>query len=346
MSDELVDWSVATRVGHMVAGTGVSIPLAERPPIIASFASSLERADALVRAFTRLEPPEPAGSPVILGRAGWIDANVEGFKGLMAPLAKKVSGRVGAVGRTVGRPAMGAQMGLLLGYLSQKVLGQYDLLLAAGGKGKVYFVAPNIVAAERRWDLDPDHFRLWIALHEVTHRTQFTAVPWLRDHVALLIERYLGAIEIDPQRMKEAIGRLAGVLRGGREAMQETSIIDLFLSPAQKEVVLQMQALMTVVEGHGNFVMDQIGAREIPTFDEMKAAIEARRGTAGAAEKLFQRMIGLDMKYRQYSEGEEFVSRVFDLEGMDGVNRVWRSPDALPTTEELQDPKSWLERVS
>ncbi len=343
---DIVDWTIARRVGTVVAGSGYHVPPAERPSFTKQFGELVVRADHLVRDFTQLEPVEPAGKPVVLGRAGWVEANIEGFRGMMRPISERVAARAGPAARRLGGIGLGVQMGILLGYLAQKVLGQYDLLLAAGGRGKVYFVAPNIVAAERKWDLDSADFRLWIALHEVTHRTQFVAVPWLRDHVAGLIARYLGSVELDPARVRQALYRLADTFRRGPDAWRRATVLEIFLSPAQLEIVAEMQSLMTVVEGHGNFVMDHVGEKEIPTFAHMKRALAAQRQTAGSAERTFQRAIGLDMKYRQYTHGQEFVERVYAGAGMDGVNRVWDAPSALPTAEELDDVDGWLARVA
>lgn len=342
---DIVDWSLARRIGRAVAGTGHPIPAEERPPLRRQFAELVTLADGLVRGFTRLEPLEPAGVPVVFGRSGWIDANIDGFRGLMRPVAERIESTTSGLMRRVGGAALGVQMGILLGYLSQKVLGQYDLLLAAGGKGKVYFVAPNIVAAEQRWGLAPADFRLWIALHEVTHRTQFVAVPWLRDRVADLIDRYVRSIELDPARVRRALERLLDTLRRGPAAWRSANIIEIFLSPAQREVVAEMQSLMTVVEGHGNFVMDRVGAERIASFTEMKEALAAQRQLAGAAERTFQRAIGLDMKYQQYSLGETFVGAVENAAGIDGVNRLWEKPENLPSAQELSDPGAWLARV-
>jgi coenzyme F420 biosynthesis associated uncharacterized protein len=340
---EAVDWNLALKVGRAVAGNGPATSAALRDEVRSDFNDFVKMSDGLVTDFTGLRPAEPAGRPIVLDRAGWIEVNIEGFRALLKPLGEKFSG-IRAGGR-VGRSAMGLQLGLLLGYLSQKVLGQYDLVLATGGAGKVYFVGPNILSAERRWKLDPKDFRLWIALHEVTHRTQFVAVPWLRDHVAGLIERYISTAEIDAKRVREAMANVKNVLTGGPEAWKRVNLLTLFLTPAQLEVVTKMQSLMTVVEGHGNFVMDRVGSVEIPTFSEMKERFMAQREQTSVAERTLQKAMGLDMKYAQYSQGEAFMAAVADSSGMDGVNLVWERPENIPTIAELADPKSWLARV-
>ena len=344
---EAVDWSIAARVGRVVAGPGPSATSAERAAITAEFAGLVAEADTLVRDFTGLEPATPAGEPHVLGRGAWIDANIEGFRGLMAPLAGRLGSgpfRAGPT-RRLGRAAIGFQIGLLLGYVSQKVLGQYDLLLAGGGAGRVYFVGPNVIAAERRWRFEPKDFRLWIALHEITHRTQFVAVDWLRSHVKDLIDRYLAGVSLDAGRLRAMVEEGARLLAQGPGAWRKATVMDIFLTPEQRDVLWDMQSLMTVVEGHGNFVMDRIGAERIPTFARMKESLAAQRSQAGGAERAVQKMIGLEMKYAQYSVGETFVAAVADRGGMSVVNRLWEKPENLPTTDELSDHGAWMRRV-
>ncbi len=342
-SPEAVDWNLALKVGRAVAGPGPAVTPAIRDEVRADFDEFVKVADALVTEFTGLRPIEPAGHPVVFDRGGWIGVNIEGFRAMLKPLGERFSSM--RAGGRLGRSAMGLQLGLLLGYLSQKVLGQYDLLLASGGAGKVYFVGPNVLAAERRWKFQPKDFRLWISLHEVTHRTQFVAVPWLREYVAGLIERYISTAEIDAKRVREAINNIRSILTQGPQAWKRANLLTLFLTPAQLEVVTKMQSLMTVVEGHGNFVMDRVGAQHIPTFSDMKEALMAQRQRASIAERTLQKAMGLDMKYAQYSQGEAFVAAVADTSGMEGVNLVWERAENLPTPAELADPKTWLARV-
>jgi coenzyme F420 biosynthesis associated uncharacterized protein len=209
----------------------------------------------------------------------------------------------------------------------------------------VYFVGPNIVAAERKLGFAEQDFRLWIALHEITHRTQFLAVPWLKDHVSALIERYLGGIQLDAGRLKEMLRRLTETLAGGPAEWRRLNVISVFLTPDQREAIDHMQSLMTVVEGHGNFVMDGVGETQIPSYRALRDALDRQRETTGAAERAFQKLIALDMKYEQYATGQAFFDEVHRIGGMDAVNLVWGSPDNLPTSAELHDPASWLRRV-
>ena len=341
---ELVDWSVARRVGRAIAGNGPPVARSEAERIVKEFHGHVETADRLVRAYTNLEPMREPGDTAVLGRAAWVDVNVEAMRGLLRPLGERLGPKIG--NRRSGRLAVGLQIGILLGYISQKVLGQYDLLLATGEPGRVYFVGPNVVAAERRNRLDPHDFRLWIALHEVTHRTQFLAVPWLRDRVADLIEQYLAGIKVDRERLKEAMARVKELATAGPDAWRRANIIEIFLTGEQREAIDRMQSLMSVVEGHGNFVMDGVAAEEIPTYQNLREALNRQRAETGGAERAFQKLIALDLKYEQYAVGQQFFDEVAAEGGMAAVNRVWDKPENLPTLDELRDAKSWLQRVT
>lgn len=342
---ELVDWTVARRVGRAIAGNGPPIDRSEVASVIDEFHGHVRTADRLVRDYTTLVPAHEAGRTAVLGRGAWIDANIDALRDLLRPVAERLAGPRGPV-RGVGRVAIGVQIGILLGYISQKVLGQYDLLLASGKPGRVYFVGPNIVAAERRTGLDPHDFRLWIALHEVTHRTQFLAVPWLRDHVSDLIQQYLSGIKVDKNRVREAAGRVKRLLAEGPDAWKRASVIEIFLTGEQREAVDRMQSLMSVVEGHGNFVMDGVAAEQIPTYAELRETLNSQRAQTGGAERAFQKMIALDMKYEQYALGQSFFDDVAAAGGMDAVNLVWAAPENVPTLGELRNPDAWLRRVT
>ncbi|HEX9697669.1 MAG TPA: zinc-dependent metalloprotease [Actinomycetota bacterium] len=344
-SHELVDWSVAKRVGRAIAGGGPSVEPAEARRIVDDFHEHVDTADRLVREYTSLEPARDPGATAVLSRGAWIDANVDALRSLLRPLGDRLASR-GGVDRRLGRMAIGLQIGILLGYISQKVLGQYDLLLATGEPGRVYFVGPNIVAAERRSDLNPRDFRLWIALHEVTHRTQFLAVPWLRERVAHLIEQYLAGIKVDRDRLREAMARIKELVAGGPDAWRRANVIQIFLSGEQREAIDRMQSLMSVVEGHGNFVMDGVAATQIPSYGMLRDALDRQRERTGGAERAFQRLIALDMKYEQYAVGQKFFDAVAAGGGMDAVNRVWDAPENLPSLSELRDPAAWMRRVS
>ncbi|MGZ4104611.1 MAG: zinc-dependent metalloprotease [Actinomycetota bacterium] len=344
---DLVDWSLAVRVASVVAGKGPETTPHLRADVRRDFREFTGRSDGLVRDFTGLAPEAPAPEPIVLDRAGWVRANIESFQGLIRPLAERLAISTGVRGpvRRVVSGAVGAQMGVLLGYLSQKVLGQYDLVLATEGGGRVYFVGPNVVDIERRLGFVPRDFRFWITLHEITHRTQFTGVPWLRDRVQTLIERALGGMDLDPANVRRIISRGKELLLRGPSAWRSASVMSILMSDEQRALLDEMQALMSVVEGHGTFVMNRIGAELIPTFETMRDAIDARRGSATGAERTLQRAIGMDMKYDQYILGEKFFNEIAARAGMQSVNKVWEDEASMPTLDEMRDPERWLSRV-
>lgn len=344
---EFIDWPIALRVGRTVAGSGPQTTPAERAQARKDFAEFTALSDELVRSFTGLDPEERAPEPLVVDRAGWIRANSESFRHIMAPLGEKLAGRVpqSAVARRLVAGALGVQIGLLLGYLSQKVLGQYDLVLGAESGGRVYYVGPNVIEIERRFNLVPRDFRLWIAVHEVTHRTQFTAVPWLRAQMHSFIERAVGGLELDPARLKEIAQRGRELVFAGPSAWRMQNVMNLLMSPEQRVLMDEMQAVMCVIEGHGTFVMNRIGAERIPTFHEMKEAIESRRGSAAGPEKALQRALGMDMKYEQYKLGETFCNEVAAKAGDAALNRMWAGRDRFPSMAELRAPDEWLRRV-
>ncbi len=301
-------------------------------------------AEQHVQEFTGLVVGDAHVPVAVVDRPGWVTANVGGFRVALEPLAEKVVQHRGNGGlvRAVGSRAAGVQVGIVLAYLAARVLGQFELFLPAGqGDGRLTLVAPNIVETERRLHANPDDFRLWVTLHEVTHRTQFTAVPWLRDHFTGLVREYVDASELDAgqvvQRLRSAVDAVRG---GGRD-----SFLEAVQTPAQRAVITRVQALMSLLEGHGDYVMDGVGPTVVPTAAQIRAAFDKRRTAAGPVDRMVRRLLGLDLKLRQYAEGERFVRAVVDQVGMTGFNRVWAAPASLPTAAEIAAPQLWVDRV-
>jgi coenzyme F420 biosynthesis associated uncharacterized protein len=363
---ELVDWQLAARVGRRVAG-GSELPA--RAAWSRQFTELSTTADQAVAEFTGLggDLPPPVAEP--LDRGQWVEANLATLRRILRPLAEKVaerkawkaSGPMPAAMRTSTRAIAGAQAGTLLGYVGQRVLGQYDLpmpgpdqaaspngdgalAVRAHGEGTVWYVVPNIVATERRHRFRPGDFRLWIALHETTHRRQFRGVPWLPGHIQGLLDEYLGSVEVDDEALRRLTQRLQGLARRVI-AGEKIELLDLLVSPEQRAIVDRVQATMTVLEGHGEFVMDQLGDRLVPNHQHMHDTLRARRNAPGAAERLIQQLLGFRQKLDQYAMGEKFVRRLFERGGMATVNRVFAEPAALPTLDEVRDPDRWLARA-
>jgi coenzyme F420 biosynthesis associated uncharacterized protein len=305
-----------------------------------------------VRDFTGLVAQTGTAPVLVVDRPGWIQANADAFATVITPVVDKLQERRGAVtgGLTdmVGSRVTGLEVGALLGFLGGKVLGQFDPFHSPAGSGqlgRLLLVAPNIVHAEREIDVDRTDFRLWVCLHEETHRVQFTAVPWLRDHLQAQVDALVDGIDVDPAKLAATLAdgfRHIGELVNGRS---DTSLIELFASPAQREVIDRVTGVMSLLEGHADVVMDGVGPEVIPTVDEIRRKFNKRRKGTGSLDRLLRRLMGLDAKMAQYRNGAAFVRAVVDRVGMDGFNKVWVEPDNLPSKEEISDPAAWMRRV-
>jgi coenzyme F420 biosynthesis associated uncharacterized protein len=362
---ELVDWQLAARVGRRVAG-GSELPA--RPAWSRQFTELSTAADQAVAEFTGLggELPPPIAEP--LDRGEWVEGNLATLRRILRPLAEKVAerkawkatGPMPSAMRTSTRALAGAQAGTLLGYVGQRVLGQYDLpipgpdqaaagngqtpVARANGEGTVWYVVPNIVATERRHGFRPADFRLWIALHETAHRRQFRGVAWLPGHIQGLLDAYLGSVEVDDEALKRLTQRMQGLARR-MIAGERIELLDFLVTPEQRTIVDRIQATMTVLEGHGEFVMDQLGERLVPGHQHMHETLRARRAAPGAVDRLAQQLLGFRQKLDQYAMGERFVRRLFDRGGMAAVNQVFAAPGALPTMDEVRAPDRYLARA-
>jgi coenzyme F420 biosynthesis associated uncharacterized protein len=230
--------------------------------------------------------------------------------------------------------------------MSTRVLGQYDLLFAGDTSGDaVSYVGPNIVALERRHGFPPRQFRLWIALHEVTHRCQFTGVPWLRPYFLAQVDQVLAHVTPDPHRLAEALSRAAQAVREGRNPLEEAGMLGLVAPPEQLEVIARIQAMMSVLEGHGDVTMDRAGAGAVPDAAWFSRVLRERRNRAPRPVRLLQQLVGIEAKMRQYEQGETFIRAVESTAGPDALARVWEGPDRLPTMEEIRHPAEWLART-
>ncbi|WP_431959299.1 zinc-dependent metalloprotease [Actinacidiphila sp. bgisy160] len=379
---EMVDWNLAVATATRFVRPGPDVSRDEARAVVAELRRHAKESEAHVRAFTRMfgdrEDPAETGTPVlIVDRPGWIKANVAGFREVLKPLldkmqARKPGGPGGAVLGTVGGKVTGVEVGMLLSFLASRVLGQYETFApasrdmpagpAAPGPGeprtgRLLLVAPNIVHVERELDVDPHDFRLWVCLHEETHRTQFTAVPWLRDHIEQEIQAFLGETEIDPsaliERLREAFQSFS---TGSRPDVEEASVdadgdegrslIDLVQTPNQREILGRLTAVMSLLEGHADYVMDGVGPDVVPSVAEIREKFQRRRQSgAGRLDMALRKLLGLDAKLRQYRDGERFVRTVVDEAGMEGFNRIWTSPNTLPTKQEIAKPADWVARV-
>ncbi|KUJ67534.1 coenzyme F420 biosynthesis-associated protein [Streptomyces albus subsp. albus] len=359
---EMVDWNLAVATATRLVRPGPEVSREEARAVVAELRRHARSSEEHVRAFTRMAPTDPAAdTPVlVVDRAGWVRANVAGFREILRPLLAKMeerrSGPGGAMLGTVGGKVTGVELGMLLSFLASRVLGQYETFapstrdLPAGGPGggRLLLVAPNIVHVERELDVHPHDFRLWVCLHEETHRTQFTAVPWLRDHMESEIQAFLGETDVDPATLLERLREAAQSLTGSRPEGEDRgrSIVELVQTPAQRQILARLTAVMSLLEGHADYVMDGVGPAVVPSVAEIREKFQRRRASgAGRLDQALRRLLGLDAKLRQYRDGERFVRAVVKQVGMDGFNRVWTSPNTLPTKAEISKPADWVARV-
>jgi coenzyme F420 biosynthesis associated uncharacterized protein len=340
----LADWDTALSVGRRVAGPGVSVPAVERARMREDFADLVPLSEALVRDFTGLSNGSVRSRAWVMGRGEWIRANLGGLQRMLEPLADRILAKQSGQG-AIRRKAIGAQAGALLGYVSRRVLGQYDAFLPPDDEGLLYLVGPNVAEVERRFALPQRDFRLWISLHEVTHLVQFAAAPWLRGHIRDQIDRYLGGISLGSKELGEQLRRAVDEIRAGADPRGLGGLF-LLLTPEQREVVMHVQGVMSLLEGHASFVMNEVGEGRVDELGRMRAALAERRRRAGSVERTFQRAIGFDKKIQQYDAGERFVREVVARAGMEAFNRVWLDPSALPSVEEVAEPDRWIERVA
>jgi len=345
---EPVDWRLAERVARGVAGRDRFADSYLAASLHADFATASLRAEEAVAEYTGLRAPGAAVAEVV-DRAGWIAANVRSMRTMLAPLTERFAERMARNPLAgVGRRVAGTELGVLLGYVAQRVLGQYDLLVPDEDGGatadRVYYVGANVLGLEKRYAFRPAEFRLWIALHEVTHRAQFTGVPWLRDYFLTQVHELVGGIEPDPGMFFAAVGRAADAMRERRSPLDERGLVGLLANEEQRAAMDRMQALMSLLEGHGNAVMNHLGERMVEGQARMAAVLAQRRNARGTTA-LLHRLMGLEMKMRQYEIGEAFVQAVTDLAGFRALDAAWSSPDQLPTLDEIAAPGRWLDRV-
>jgi len=354
---EPVDWGLAERLARRVAGRDPLESSYLAASLQADFDEVTSRAEHLVGEFTGLLPPDDPARALVLDRQRWVEVNVASFRHTLEPFTRRVGERMAQSSiAPVGRRVAGAEMGVLMGFLAQRVLGQYDLLVPeepggsggvpqkAGFEDAVYYVGPNVLALEKRFGFRPYDFRLWIALHEVTHRAQFRAVPWMKGYFLSLVERSLGMIEPDPKRLVRALERAAESARRGRNPLDDNGIVGLFATDEQRVVIDQVQALMSLLEGHGNHVMDSLGTMHVTGQERMSAALRARRESGGMARQL-RKLMGIEMKMRQYEVGQRFIVAVEERGGERALDAAWQGPEYLPTLPELEEPDRWLDRV-
>ena len=344
----MVDWETASAVGRRFAPAGPEISPEEAAEAVESLTAAAAAAVLPVRQTTGMVADPAAHRTVVVDRPAWIDSNLDGMRLITQSLEERMAAErdpnsflAGAGGK-----ATAVQLGAMLAWVATKVLGQFEAVTEPGQPGRLLLVAPNIVATERQLDVPPQDFRMWVCLPEETHRVQLGGVPWLTDHFTSQIDEFLAGVELTNAEALRRFGAIAAavfqVLRGASGA----SIIDAAQTDAQRAVFERMTAFMSFRPGHADYVMDAVGPEVVPSLHQIRARFDDRRQNPGSADGLLRRLMGMDAKLKQYTDGRRFVAGVVDQVGIDGFNQVWTSPETLPTTAEIADPGAWVRRVA
>ena len=345
-----VDWGLAEKVAVRAAGREPFADSYHYGSLTADFAELTALAEDQVEAATGLRSLSGTARARVTDRQGWVRANIASFQRLLRPITDKLDATVAASPfAPVASRVAGAEVGMILGWMSSRVLGQYDLLVVEDEHPEdqdiVYYVGPNIIGLEKRFAFPPREFRHCLALHEVTHRAQFTGIPWMREHFLGLVHETVSSVDPDPRRLADALGRLATDLRAGRNPLDDGGLMAVLATPEQRLVLNQVAGLMSLLEGHGDVTMDRAGADQIPSAERFGQVLRQRRQQGNPAAKLLQKVIGLEAKMKQYEQGEAFIESVERRGGTELLDVAWVDPANLPSIAEIRDPDSWIARV-
>jgi coenzyme F420 biosynthesis associated uncharacterized protein len=344
----LVDWEAVRAIARRRLGNADTLLGAqERQAAEAFYRDALLRIEPVVAAEIGAQLPRALETPAVINRREWIDLNLSTFERLFERVERIMTtaadedtpGR--ALARIVNRSLGNQQLGFLLSFLARKVLGQYDISLLAtspAARGRLHFVEPNIVSTAATMRLPLDEFRTFIALHEATHAFEFEAYPWLREHFAGLVAESIDQLAADS-------GGMAARLRSAMARRGEGHWLERMMTPAQLAIFQRTQALMSLLEGYSNHVMNAAGERLLPGFGQIHDRFERRNQSRSALERAIMRLTGLDLKMEQYQAGERFVDTVIASRDRAFLNRVWEGPDSLPTLDEIRAPARWIARL-
>lgn len=364
----MINWELAANTAATLVGAGPKLSPAQIAEVVADLRIKADAAVEHVHRITGLEAAKDLrdSQVLIVDRPGWARANVHSFEAMLDPamksLAESRGAKISETTQVLSSTATGVEMGAILAFLSSKVLGQYDpfaglLREEVPSGGRLVLVAPNIVAIERELKVDINDFRLWVALHEQTHRVQFAAAPWLREHLRGKISELLASLLAEPEALGQRIKAAAGSLTGGNsktenvqvpaeEAESSLGLLSALQNSEQKEILSHVTAVMSLLEGHANVVMDAVDSSIVPTVKTIRQRFGGRGKDRSPLEKWIRKMLGMDAKMRQYADGQRFVNRAVALVGMETFNKVWERVENLPTETELHHPEQWAARIS
>jgi coenzyme F420 biosynthesis associated uncharacterized protein len=346
-----VSWDVAARVARAALRFASPPAPYSLGALQAEFDAVTERSQALVEESTGLRSSAGPARAVVVDRAGWVTANIGSFQRLLRPVGERLARESRQARRALtpaSKAAAGVEVGLLLAWMSGRVLGQYDVFPGAGASGSdaLYFVGPNIAALERRHGFSPEEFRLWIALHEMTHRVQFTGVSWMRGYFLDLVERGTSLVVPDAKYLLERLRGAVAELRAGGNPLAEGGVMALLATAEQLETLREAQGLMSLLEGHASVIMTDAAPVLVPDAAHFAAVLAARRTSSAGLTRVVQQALGVEAKLRQYAEGEQFVRAVLAAGGAGLLAEVWSAPSALPGVDEIRAPDRWVARMS
>ncbi len=351
---DTIDWGTAQRVGEFIAGSPPhgGVLAGSVQPLAEDFARR-------VSAYSGLTPTRELPALEAVDRPHWITANLQTMRPLLEPVAAQMgdgwstrnwNGNLAALPAAMRGATgllLGAQVGALTGVLSQRVLGQYDLaLLDPTVTPRLLLVAPNLALAARNLNLDREELVAWVTIHEITHAVQFTGAPWLREYMGGLLREMIEGMQVSV-----SLGQLlklpsSGDLRGLVERLRRGELLRITLGEQRWELLAQMQAAMSLIEGHAEHVMDAVGAEVLPSLPRLRASMTHRRENRALPWRVLDRLMGMEMKLRQYEVGRGFCDAVVERGGPSALAKAWESPETLPTAAELEDAGLWLARVA
>ncbi len=350
---DTINWELVKMLAIRVANSGETD---EMPSLDMQkqFEELVRASEILTSNFTNLQFFQFASAKVI-SRQDWIEANIKGFKALMEPLTQKVveeykkpkaTDPISKLLNKISPFIITLEIGLVLGYMAKNVLGQYDLCLPYGERGNIYFVAPNLLKLEKMLKIPSKDFRFWIALHEVTHALEFNSNNWITDYYKSLLKEFIESATLNLESAAERIQKLD--VKNINEVINKFQSEDFLFSlvtPGQREILYRIQALMTILEGYSNFIMDKIGSRMISNFQVLKNRFENRRKIINPVEKIFRKIIGIELKLKQYEMGQKFANYIHKKMNMIGLNLLYENEKNIPTIDEIKNPDKWINRV-
>ncbi|MFZ0041521.1 MAG: zinc-dependent metalloprotease [Solirubrobacteraceae bacterium] len=342
----MIDWILAEKIAGYVSRTGdAAAPTADLPALAAE-------SERRVTAYTGLTPSRPLPAPEGISRREWVQSNIQAMRALLDPVLERAGEGLGPLRPAVQLAlsvAVTAEVGVVLGYLAQRVLGQYELVLLDEGlednPPRLLFVLPNLGQAVKTFEAQEQEFMTWVALHEVTHAVQFAGVPWLHGHVSGLVKELLKNAELRMDGNRKLHFPSTAELKRVTMAVRKGDLISIFTNESERETLDRVQAVMAVIEGHAEHVMDAVAPDLLPSLPQLRAALDRRRRSQSGLSRLLGKLLGLELKMRQYEQGKFFCDAIVRAAGTDALVRVFSGPEALPTVTELTDPPRWLRRV-